>query len=110
DLTAGGTHSLINASDFQFRIAPAFATNDPNGGLGNTPWATAAAPVSISVRSTGTGLAAGSDRVTLTWATNAVRNTWLEVQVKATSHTGLPQSGVFGTGLGDIFYFGNRTG
>ena len=43
--------------------------------------------------------AAGSDRVTLTWADGAIKNTWLRVTVKANSHTGLAGN--------DVFYFGN---
>jgi hypothetical protein len=92
DLSAGsGTHASINANDFIFKV-----------GNNNSPstWAAAAAPNAISVR-TGAGVSA-SDRVEITWATNAVKNTWLEVQVLATSHTGL--------GATDVFFWGNRVG
>jgi hypothetical protein len=56
--------------------------------------------VGVSVRrGAGTG---GSDRVTLTWADGAIRNTWLQVTVKAGTRTGL--------GAADVFYFGNLAG
>ena len=38
----------------------------------------------------------------LTWADGAIRNTWLEITVKATANTGLAQA--------DVFYFGNAVG
>jgi hypothetical protein len=40
--------------------------------------------------------------VTLTWASGAVRNVWLEVMVRANAQTGL--------GAEDIFFFGNAVG
>ncbi|MFN9915537.1 MAG: hypothetical protein ACK53L_23300, partial [Pirellulaceae bacterium] len=45
---------------------------------------------------------AGSDRVKLTFADNAIRNTWLRVTVLANSTTGLSSN--------DVFYFGNAVG
>jgi hypothetical protein len=91
DLVGGGAHASINANDFLFKV-----------GNNNSPstWAAAAAPNAISVR-TGAGVS-GSDRVEITWAANAVKNTWLEVQVLPTSHTGLA--------LTDVFFWGNRVG
>jgi hypothetical protein len=91
DIGGGGTHTSINANDFIFKV-----------GNNNSPstWATAAAPSAISVR-TGAGVG-GTDRVEITWATNAVKNTWLEVQVLATANTGLPAT--------DVFFYGNRVG
>jgi hypothetical protein len=46
----------------------------------------------------------GSDRVEITWATGAITNKWLEVQVLPTSNTGLTEADVFfwGSKLGDI--------
>ena len=44
----------------------------------------------------------GSDRVTLVWGGNALRNGWLEVTVKATAGTGLAAP--------DVFSFGNLVG
>jgi hypothetical protein len=77
-------------SDFEFRA-------------GNTStssaWATAPAPT-ISVRR-GAGIG-GSDRVTLVWHDNAIRNKWLRVTVMATANTGLAAP--------DVFYFGNLAG
>ena len=47
----------------------------------------------------GTG---GSDRLEITWNTNAIKNEWLEVNVAADAHTGLSSP--------DIFFFGNAEG
>ncbi|MGD9722888.1 MAG: hypothetical protein AB7O59_22250 [Pirellulales bacterium] len=91
DLAGGGAHSSITGNDFVFKV-----------GANNTPgsWGAAPAPAAISVR-TGAGVS-GSDRVEITWANGAVKNTWLEVQVLATANTGL--------GAPDVFFFGNRIG
>jgi ELWxxDGT repeat protein len=88
----------ITADDFTFRV-----------GSGNSPgtWALAPAPLEVVVRA-GAG-ANGSDRVTITWADGAIKNTWLQVTVKGNdalggfnTHTGLAAS--------DVFYFGSRVG
>jgi hypothetical protein len=91
DIGGGGTHASIGANDFVFKV-----------GNNNSPstWAAAAAPSAISAR-TGAGVS-GSDRVEITWAANAVKNTWLEVQVLATANTGLTSP--------DVFFWGNRVG
>ncbi len=81
----------ITAADFEFRVGN---DGDPAG------WAVAAAPIGVSVRR-GAGVG-GSDRVSLIWADNAVRQQWLEVRVKATPQTGLADD--------DVFYFGNAIG
>ena len=100
DLLGGGNHSVIILAnilnDFTFKV-----------GNNNTPstWATAPNPISVSVRA-GAGVG-GSDRVELIWADNAVKETWLEVIVKANSDTGLSQSAGEPTGVGDVFFFGN---
>ncbi len=47
----------------------------------------------------GTG---GSDRIEITWGVNAIKNQWLEVDVKADANTGLSSP--------DIFYFGSAIG
>ncbi len=44
----------------------------------------------------------GSDRITLTWPDGTIKNTWLQVTLKATSNTGLSAP--------DVFYFGNAIG
>jgi hypothetical protein len=62
--------------------------------------AAAIVPASVSVRR-GAG-AGGSDRVTLTFADNAVKNAWLRVTVLATAATGLAAP--------DVFSFGNLAG
>jgi hypothetical protein len=43
-----------------------------------------------------------SDRVTLLWPDNAIRNGWLQVTVRATANTGLAAA--------DVFAFGNLVG
>ena len=63
-------------------------------------WVAAGAPAGVSVRR-GAGVD-GSDRVTLVWAGGAVRGAWLQVTVKASSHSGLATP--------DVFYFGNLPG
>jgi hypothetical protein len=44
----------------------------------------------------------GSDRLTVVFADNAIKNQWLQVTVKATDRTGLSAP--------DVFYFGNLAG
>ena len=97
DLTQGGSHSTITASDFTFRV-----------GLNNSPslWATAPAPSTVSVRIGSP--AVGNDRVELTWTDGSIREEWLEVTVLPDSHTGLviPYTFFYGsvianTGTGD---------
>ena len=105
DLQGGGTHGSISVanilSDFTFKM-----------GNNNTPstWATAPSPISVSVRA-GAGVG-GSDRVELIWADNAIKETWLEVEVLATADTGLPALATSGTlaGVGDVFFFGSAVG
>jgi hypothetical protein len=62
-------------------------------------WAAAPAPA-VTVRP-GAG-AGGSDRVTLTWGNDQVRNQWVQVTVKANADTGLAAD--------EVFYFGNLVG
>ena len=95
DLQGAGAHSSISLAnilnDFTFKMGD---SNAPD------TWATAPNPISLSVRAgAGTG---GSDRVELVWADNAMRETWLEVQVLANSDTGLESS--------DEFFYGNAPG
>ncbi len=91
DLLGGGAHTSIDASDFIFKTGN---DNTPSG------WATAPAPVLITVR-TGAGVNS-SDRVEILWGANAVKEAWLEVEVLATSHTGLAST--------DVFFWGNLIG
>ncbi len=78
-------------NDFIFRIG-----NDNNPAA----WAAAPEPTSILVRpNAGVN---GSSRVELVWADGSLKNTWLQVTVKATATTGLAQT--------DVFYFGNAVG
>jgi ELWxxDGT repeat protein len=84
----GLPNGTLSADDFQFRM------RGPSG------WTDAPAPSQLSVRR-GAG-ADGSDRISFTWPDNAVRNTWLEVTVKANARTGLTAP--------DVFSFGNLVG
>jgi len=77
--------------DFVFRVG-----NDNNP----SAWQVAPQPQSIMVRR-GVG-DEGSDRVTITWSDNTIRNQWLQVTVKATANMGLAND--------DVFYFGNAIG
>jgi hypothetical protein len=80
----------ITADDFDFKI----------GAGGRSGWAPAARPATVAVRP-GAGLN-GAARVTITWPDRSIRNTWLQVTVKADAHTGLAHP--------DVFYFGNLVG
>ncbi len=101
DLASGlGTHSKINltSGDITFKIAPTSFVSGSYNQL--STWTTFASETAISVRmGSGTG---GSDRVEITFATNAIKNTWLEVDVLADANTGLSTP--------DIFYFGSAAG
>jgi hypothetical protein len=85
-----GAHAPPTRADFEFHVG-----NDdyPAG------WGPAPNPVEFSVRP-GQG-AGNSDRVTITWEDRAIKNTWLQVRVKA-ERLGLRQD--------DVFYFGNAPG
>jgi hypothetical protein len=63
-------------------------------------WVPAPAPTTVNVRPrAGTDF---SDRVTITWADSAIRDTWMRVTVLQGARTGLAQP--------DVFYFGNAVG
>ncbi len=101
DLQSGiGTHSAINltSGDITFKVSPAaFVTTTYNQ---LSTWSAASTPSAISVRlGSGSG---GSDRLEITWATGAIKNTWLEVDVHAGGNTGLSTD--------DVFYFGSAVG
>jgi hypothetical protein len=83
--------SLLTVEDFGYRVGN---NNTPSG------WAAGPPPTTVSVR-WGAGVA-GSDRVTLIWANNAVQKQWLELTVHAGGNTDL--------GSADVFYFGNAIG
>ena len=101
DLASGiGTHSNINltSGDITFKISPVtFVTTTFNQ---LSTWTAAPGAANISVR-LGAG-AGGSDRLEITWANLKVTNTWLEVNVKSTSNTGLAAD--------DVFYFASVIG
>jgi hypothetical protein len=81
----------LTAADFIFR-----------SGTGGDPatWALAPAPSFVSTRR-GAG-AGGSDRVTIGWSDNTIRNRWLQVTVRPSARTGLAAP--------DVFYFGSLVG
>ena len=82
--------SELTAADFEFRVS----NGDPPS------QALAPAPDSVTVRR-GAG-SDGADRITIIWPDGAIRNTWLQVTVKAGPHTGLTDD--------DVFCFGNAVG
>ena len=82
---------VASSDDFEFHVSV---------GDGSSEWSTAVQPTTVSVLR-GAG-ADGSDRIRLTWADRAVRNTWLRVTARANERTGLAQP--------DVFYFGNLVG
>jgi len=87
-LPAGATPT---AADFTFKVGKSATTGT---------WTAAPPPTSVTVRP-GEGQA-GTDRVTVTFADGAIKNTWLQVTVKADATTGLAAP--------DVFYFGNLIG
>jgi hypothetical protein len=101
DLQSGiGTHTSINltSGDTTFKVAPTSFVAGSYNQL--STWTTYSSESAISVRmGQGTG---GSDRVEITFPTNSVKNTWLEVNVAADANTGLTAP--------DIFYFGSAAG
>ena len=83
--------SVLTADDFSIRT-----------GRGGNPsaWTAGPAPTGVTIRRTAG--ASGTDRVTLTFAEGAIRNTWIQVTVNPTPRTGLAEA--------DVFYFGNLVG
>jgi len=70
-----------------------FVTRVGLAGVDPSAWAAGPAPSLVAVRrGAGTG---GSDRVTLIWPDNSIRNTWLQVTMKADERTGLARPDVF---------------
>lgn len=97
-----GAHGPLSPADFVFTLG---AGGDPNG------WLAAPVPSGFTVR-WGAGVG-GSDRVEIVWPDGAVRDTWLQVRIKANATTRLvgafpDESG--GDSLGDVFYFGSKLG
>ncbi len=88
----------LTADDFTFRMG---TVNSPES------WALAPAPLEIVVRA-GEGLG-GADRVTITWADGAIKNTWLQVVVEGNDVTGGFNTNT-GLAASDVFYFGSRVG
>jgi hypothetical protein len=89
--SAHGVSAAVAPSDFEIRTG---AVGDP------AAWAPGPVPVTATVAK-GAG-ALGTDRVVLSWAEGAIRNTWLQVTAKANARTGLDRP--------DVFYFGSLVG
>ena len=85
-----GSWGMLTPDDFVVRIG--------RGGDVAT-WAAGATPA-VTVRP-GAGIG-GTDRVTLVWPDGAIRNSWLELTVRATPRTGLATA--------QVLYFGNLVG
>jgi hypothetical protein len=93
DLPALPAAANPGPDDFSFSMSP----NDPS----TCPaWLAAPAPASVTLRR-GAG-AGGTDRVTVVWPDNAIRNTWLQVAILPSADTGM--------GAADVSYFGNLVG
>jgi len=78
-------------ADFQLRAGTSSDTSE---------WTTAPTPYDFEFRR-GAGVG-GSDRVSMVWSFNGMRNKWLQVTVLPTQRTGLQRP--------DVFYFGNLVG
>ena len=77
-------------NDFQFQVGN---TSTPN------TWGAAPTPAAITDR-VGAGVN-GSDRITITWADNAIQDEWLQVTALAAN---------LGLSANYVFYFGNQIG
>jgi hypothetical protein len=94
DLRFAADKSLIDLTDFQFRVGN---NNSPSG------WSLlAGSQLPTLVVRPGTGVD-GTDRIEFVWNdASAIKNQWLQVTILATDHTGLRSP--------DVFYFGNLVG
>jgi probable HAF family extracellular repeat protein len=88
---AGMPSAPLAAADFTFRVGNDSTPND---------WAVGPAPSAVVMRALPVG--ANTSRVEIVWPDGAIRNTWLQVTVKANEKTGLAAA--------DVFYFGNAVG
>jgi len=86
-----GPHGTITANDLVFKIG-----NDNSPGS----WLSAPANSGFTVR-TAAGYR-GADRIEITWASNSIRNQWLEVQVLANGTTNAVTT--------DVHFWGNKVG
>jgi hypothetical protein len=88
---AGIPPATLTTDDFTFRSGP---------GINPALWPAAPAPAAVVELPNPTG--SNTARYAITWPDGAIRNTWLQVTVKANANTGL--------GADDVFYFGNLAG
>ena len=91
-IDVAGLRAAPTAADFVFRSG---SDAMPSG------WSTAPAPAGITRRA-GAGVG-GSDRVTIVWGDDAVKDRWLQVTVK-------PNAATTGLAVADVFYVGNLIG
>ena len=81
----------LGQADFAFRVG-----DSPDVGS----WTTAPSPTDVTA--TPFGGVDGADRIVIAWPDAHVAGRWLEVTVRATANTGIPED--------DVFYFGNIPG
>jgi hypothetical protein len=90
-----GPHGQISLDDFVFRVGN---SADPSS------WTLAPSPSSFYVSSV-SGMQ-GADRVQFSWPDGAIKNTWLQIEVRANSDTNLSGE----NSVAERFYFGNLVG
>lgn len=90
-LDIAGVGGPVTAADFQFAIS--------NGGSPLTFTTLVATPTVSVIPNAGL---AGSTRIKIEFADNAIRNTWLRATAVANANTGLPTN--------EVFYFGSAVG
>jgi hypothetical protein len=87
----GAPPAPLTAADFEFRV-----------GTGGDTSAWAVAPAPSSIIAIPSPLGANGTRYAIVWPDGAIRDTWLQVTVKADGNTGLATP--------DVFFFGNLVG
>jgi hypothetical protein len=103
DLSPGGSHSSIAVSDFVFKTGNTASVDGTWTTLSGASLPTVSVRQGMTGSAQGAGTTSGTDRVELIWASGtAVTQKWLEVDVKAGSHTGLLAD--------DHFFFGSEIG
>lgn len=91
DIENLGDVDALSLDDFQFFVGNSQSISS---------WAAAPAPNRMTVRP-GAGVG-GSDRITITWPSNAIQKQWLQVRMLANDTTGLEEP--------DVHFWGNAIG